>query len=127
MTSQSGKARGSPGIASGPLALVIGQGEPTARLNLKYLFDTFVISAPPASPMRPRWPRRPRRPTPPVQGESGLGKTRLLHAIGHYARSLYLGTRVRYVSSEEFTNKFISSIRDGKDDSFRKRYREMDI
>jgi chromosomal replication initiator protein len=62
-----------------------------------------------------------------IYGESGLGKTHLLHAIGHYARSLYPGTRVRYVSSEEFTNEFINSIRDGKGDSFRKRYREMDI
>ncbi|HET7405673.1 MAG TPA: chromosomal replication initiator protein DnaA, partial [Mycobacteriales bacterium] len=62
-----------------------------------------------------------------IYGESGLGKTHLLHAIGHYARSLYPGTRVRYVSSEEFTNEFINSIRDGKADAFRKRYRDMDI
>ncbi|GAA2296931.1 hypothetical protein GCM10010234_44010 [Streptomyces hawaiiensis] len=62
-----------------------------------------------------------------ISGESGLGKTHLLHAIGHYTRSLYPGTRVRYVTSEEFTNEFINSIRDGKGDSFRKRYREMDI
>ena len=62
-----------------------------------------------------------------IYGESGLGKTHLLHAIGHYARSLYPGTRVRYVSSEEFTNEFINSIRDGKGDTFRKRYRDMDI
>ncbi|RBL81885.1 hypothetical protein DDE05_41385, partial [Streptomyces cavourensis] len=62
-----------------------------------------------------------------IYGESGLGKTHLLHAIGHYARSLYPGTRVRYVSSEEFTNEFINSIRDGKGDTFRKRYRDVDI
>ncbi|MFI7352831.1 chromosomal replication initiator protein DnaA [Streptomyces avidinii] len=109
---------------SGPL-------EPTARLNPKYLFDTFVIGASnrfahaaavavaeaPAKAYNPLF----------VYGESGLGKTHLLHAIGHYARSLYPGTRVRYVSSEEFTNEFINSIRDGKGDAFRKRYREMDI
>lgn len=108
-----------------------GPGEPTARLNPKYLFDTFVIGASnrfahaaavavaeaPAKAYNPLF----------VYGESGLGKTHLLHAIGHYARSLYPGTRVRYVSSEEFTNEFINSIRDGKGDSFRKRYREMDI
>ncbi|MFJ3231377.1 chromosomal replication initiator protein DnaA [Streptomyces sp. NPDC086787] len=108
-----------------------GQGEPTARLNPKYLFDTFVIGASnrfahaaavavaeaPAKAYNPLF----------IYGESGLGKTHLLHAIGHYARSLYPGTRVRYVSSEEFTNEFINSIRDGKGDSFRKRYREMDI
>ncbi|MCF1593150.1 chromosomal replication initiator protein DnaA [Streptomyces muensis] len=106
-------------------------GEPTARLNPKYLFDTFVIGASnrfahaaavavaeaPAKAYNPLF----------IYGESGLGKTHLLHAIGHYARSLYPGTRVRYVSSEEFTNEFINSIRDGKGDSFRKRYREMDI
>ncbi|ARP71187.1 chromosomal replication initiator protein DnaA [Streptomyces pluripotens] len=108
-----------------------GPGEPTARLNPKYLFDTFVIGASnrfahaaavavaeaPAKAYNPLF----------IYGESGLGKTHLLHAIGHYARSLYPGTRVRYVSSEEFTNEFINSIRDGKGDSFRKRYREMDI
>ncbi|MCY0918400.1 chromosomal replication initiator protein DnaA [Streptomyces sp. H27-G5] len=114
----------SGGSTSGPL-------EPTARLNPKYLFDTFVIGASnrfahaaavavaeaPAKAYNPLF----------IYGESGLGKTHLLHAIGHYARSLYPGTRVRYVSSEEFTNEFINSIRDGKGDAFRKRYREMDI
>ncbi|MEV4739296.1 chromosomal replication initiator protein DnaA [Streptomyces sp. NPDC049555] len=108
-----------------------GAGEPTARLNPKYLFDTFVIGASnrfahaaavavaeaPAKAYNPLF----------IYGESGLGKTHLLHAIGHYARSLYPGTRVRYVSSEEFTNEFINSIRDGKADAFRKRYRDMDI
>ncbi|CAG7651613.1 chromosomal replication initiator protein DnaA [Actinacidiphila bryophytorum] len=108
-----------------------GAVEPTARLNPKYLFDTFVIGASnrfahaaavavaeaPAKAYNPLF----------VYGESGLGKTHLLHAIGHYARSLYPGTRVRYVSSEEFTNEFINSIRDGKADAFRKRYRDMDI
>nr|WBO79118.1 chromosomal replication initiator protein DnaA [Streptomyces sp. SBE_14.2] len=131
--------RGGPGAgaggAPGPLAAqpapAPGPGEPTARLNPKYLFDTFVIGASnrfahaaavavaeaPAKAYNPLF----------IYGESGLGKTHLLHAIGHYARSLYPGTRVRYVSSEEFTNEFINSIRDGKGDSFRKRYREMDI
>ncbi|MFE0626813.1 chromosomal replication initiator protein DnaA [Streptomyces sp. NPDC058864] len=108
-----------------------GPAEPTARLNPKYLFDTFVIGASnrfahaaavavaeaPAKAYNPLF----------IYGESGLGKTHLLHAIGHYARSLYPGTRVRYVSSEEFTNEFINSIRDGKADAFRKRYRDMDI
>ncbi|MFC9926772.1 chromosomal replication initiator protein DnaA [Streptomyces sp. NPDC127190] len=123
---------GAPGGApSASSAAASGPGEPTARLNPKYLFDTFVIGASnrfahaaavavaeaPAKAYNPLF----------IYGESGLGKTHLLHAIGHYARSLYPGTRVRYVSSEEFTNEFINSIRDGKGDSFRKRYREMDI
>ncbi|MFJ2673870.1 chromosomal replication initiator protein DnaA [Streptomyces sp. NPDC087525] len=128
--------RGGPrGGPLGPLgaqpAPAPGPGEPHARLNPKYLFDTFVIGASnrfahaaavavaeaPAKAYNPLF----------IYGESGLGKTHLLHAIGHYARSLYPGTRVRYVSSEEFTNEFINSIRDGKGDTFRKRYRDVDI
>ncbi|MCQ4081814.1 chromosomal replication initiator protein DnaA [Streptomyces sp. RB6PN25] len=122
---------GAPGPLAAQPAPSTGPGEPTARLNPKYLFDTFVIGASnrfahaaavavaeaPAKAYNPLF----------IYGESGLGKTHLLHAIGHYARSLYPGTRVRYVSSEEFTNEFINSIRDGKQDAFRKRYRDMDI
>ncbi|MEV5509264.1 chromosomal replication initiator protein DnaA [Streptomyces orinoci] len=120
-----------PAGGSGSGSAGSGPAEPTARLNPKYLFDTFVIGASnrfahaaavavaeaPAKAYNPLF----------IYGESGLGKTHLLHAIGHYARSLYPGTRVRYVSSEEFTNEFINSIRDGKADAFRKRYRDMDI
>ncbi|MFI5809111.1 chromosomal replication initiator protein DnaA [Streptomyces sp. NPDC051561] len=127
--------QGGSGGAPGPLAAqpapAPGPGEPQARLNPKYLFDTFVIGSSnrfahaaavavaeaPAKAYNPLF----------IYGESGLGKTHLLHAIGHYARSLYPGTRVRYVSSEEFTNEFINSIRDGKGDAFRKRYRDVDI
>ncbi|OIJ91935.1 chromosomal replication initiator protein DnaA [Streptomyces colonosanans] len=126
-----GAATGAPGPLAAQPAPATGPGEPTARLNPKYLFDTFVIGASnrfahaaavavaeaPAKAYNPLF----------IYGESGLGKTHLLHAIGHYARSLYPGTRVRYVSSEEFTNEFINSIRDGKADAFRKRYRDMDI
>ncbi|MFH9394239.1 chromosomal replication initiator protein DnaA [Streptomyces sp. NPDC017556] len=127
-----GRAGGSvPGPMGAQPAPAPGPGEPHARLNPKYLFDTFVIGASnrfahaaavavaeaPAKAYNPLF----------IYGESGLGKTHLLHAIGHYARSLYPGTRVRYVSSEEFTNEFINSIRDGKGDTFRKRYRDVDI
>ncbi|MGA5409226.1 chromosomal replication initiator protein DnaA [Streptomyces lavendulocolor] len=123
---------GGGGATSGAAAGAGGRpGEPHARLNPKYLFDTFVIGSSnrfahaaavavaeaPAKAYNPLF----------IYGESGLGKTHLLHAIGHYARSLYPGTRVRYVSSEEFTNEFINSIRDGKGDTFRKRYRDVDI
>ena len=102
-----------------------------ARLNPKYTFETFVIGASnrfahaaavavaeaPAKAYNPLF----------IYGDSGLGKTHLLHAIGHYAQSLYDGARVRYVSSEEFTNDFINSIRDHKADGFRARYRAVDI
>ncbi|CAM5626130.1 chromosomal replication initiator protein DnaA [Streptomyces spiroverticillatus] len=122
---------GAPGPLAAQPAPAPGPGEPHARLNPKYLFDTFVIGSSnrfahaaavavaeaPAKAYNPLF----------IYGESGLGKTHLLHAIGHYARSLYPGTRVRYVSSEEFTNEFINSIRDGKGDAFRKRYRDVDI
>ena len=62
-----------------------------------------------------------------IYGPAGLGKTHLLHAIGHYVRSLYNGAKVRYVSSEEFTNEFINAIRDDKQDSFKRRYRDVDV
>jgi len=107
-----------------------GPVEP-ARLNPKYAFETFVIGASnrfahaaavavaeaPAKAYNPLF----------VYGESGLGKTHLLHAIGHYAQHLFDGARVRYVSSEEFTNDFINSIRDGRAETFRRRYRDVDI
>ena len=128
---RTGTRGGAPGPLGAQPAPAPGPGEPHARLNPKYLFDTFVIGASnrfahaaavavaeaPAKAYNPLF----------IYGESGLGKTHLLHAIGHYARSLYPGTRVRYVSSEEFTNEFINSIRDGKGDTFRKRYRDVDI
>jgi chromosomal replication initiator protein len=102
-----------------------------ARLNPKYTFETFVIGASnrfahaaavavaeaPAKAYNPLF----------VYGESGLGKTHLLHAIGHYAHSLYPGVRVRYVNSEEFTNDFINSIRDDKASAFQRRYRDVDV
>jgi chromosomal replication initiator protein len=102
-----------------------------ARLNPKYTFETFVIGSSnrfahaaavavaeaPAKAYNPLF----------VYGDSGLGKTHLLHAIGHYTQRLYQGVRVRYVSSEEFTNDFINMIRDGKQDGFRRRYRDVDV
>jgi len=102
-----------------------------SRLNDKYSFDNFVIGGSnrfahaaavavaeaPAKAYNPLF----------VYGESGLGKTHLLHAIGHYAESLYPGIRVRYVSSEEFTNDFINSIANNRASLFQSRYREIDI
>jgi chromosomal replication initiator protein len=127
------------GQESGPTRSHLGTGrEPSgrreiepARLNPKYTFETFVIGASnrfahaaavavaeaPAKAYNPLF----------IYGESGLGKTHLLHAIGHYAMGLFHGARVRYVSSEEFTNDFINSIRDGKAEGFRRRYRDVDV
>ncbi|MFI5959579.1 chromosomal replication initiator protein DnaA [Cryptosporangium sp. NPDC051539] len=102
-----------------------------ARLNPKYTFDTFVIGSSnrfahaaavavaeaPAKAYNPLF----------VYGGSGLGKTHLLHAIGHYAQSLGNARAVRYVSTEEFTNDFINSLRDDKTQAFQRRYRDVDI
>ncbi|HRO30378.1 chromosomal replication initiator protein DnaA [Citricoccus sp.] len=103
----------------------------TSRLNPRYHFETFVIGSSnrfahaaanavaeaPAKAYNPLF----------IYGESGLGKTHLLHAIGHYARHLYPGLRVRYVNSEEFTNDFINSIRHDEGASFKQVYRNVDI
>ena len=102
-----------------------------SQLNSRYIFETFVIGASnrfahaaavavaeaPAKAYNPLF----------IYGESGLGKTHLLHAIGAYAKELYGSVRVRYVSSEEFTNDFINSIRDDKATAFQRRYRDLDV
>ncbi|MDR6689594.1 chromosomal replication initiator protein [Microbacterium sp. 1154] len=101
------------------------------RLNPKYTFDNFVIgqsnrfahaaavavAEAPAKAYNPLF----------IYGDSGLGKTHLLHAIGDYAASMYAGIRVRYVSSEEFTNDFINSIANNRGSAFQARYRDVDI
>ena len=101
------------------------------RLNPKYTFDNFVIgqsnrfahaaavavAEAPAQAYNPLF----------IYGDSGLGKTHLLHAIGDYAISLYAGIKVRYVSSEEFTNDFINSIANNRGAAFQARYRDVDI
>ena len=102
-----------------------------ARLNPKYVFDSFVIGssnrfAHAATVACAEAPGKAYNPLL-VYGDSGLGKTHLLHAIGHYVCSLYSGARVRYVSSEEFTNDFINAIRDDRAASFQRRYRDVDV
>jgi len=120
-----------PGRPGGPGAMPQGPRLGGTRLNSKYTFETFVIGSSnrfahaaavavaeaPAKAYNPLF----------IYGDSGLGKTHLLHAIGHYAQTLYSGLKVRYVSSEEFTNDFINMIRDGKQDGFRRRYRDVDV
>jgi chromosomal replication initiator protein len=101
------------------------------RLNPKYTFETFVIGSSNRFPHAAavavaEAPGKSYNPLL-IYGESGLGKTHLLHAIGHYVRSLYSGARVRYVSSEEFTNEFINAIRDDRQDRFKRRYRDVDV
>ena len=62
-----------------------------------------------------------------IWGESGLGKTHLLHAAGNYAQRLFPGMRVKYVSTEEFTNDFINSLRDDRKVAFKRSYRDIDV
>ena len=106
---------------------------PTANtsLNPKHTFESFVIgksnqfsqaaafavAESPAEAYNPLY----------IWGGSGLGKTHLLHATGNYALQLHPGIRVMYVSSEEFTNDYINSVRDDRQESFKRRYRNLDI
>lgn len=111
------------------------QQAPTAvqdpHLNPRYTFDTFVIGssnrfAHAAALAVAESPGKTYNPLF-IYGDSGLGKTHLLHAIGHYTRHLKPDTRMRYVNSEEFTNDFINSIRDDRSLSFKRQYREVDV
>jgi len=120
-----------PAQDTGTAPAVVGEWDSSARLNPKYVFDSFVIgqsnrfahaaafavAETPAKAYNPLF----------IYGESGLGKTHLLHAIGHYAKRLYPQVRVRYVNSEEFTNDFINSIRDDEGSSFKEIYRNVDM
>ncbi|QZT62904.1 chromosomal replication initiator protein DnaA [Mycolicibacterium austroafricanum] len=103
----------------------------SVNLNRRYTFDTFVIGASnrfahAASLAIAEAPARAYNPLF-IWGESGLGKTHLLHAAGNYAQRLFPGMRVKYVSTEEFTNDFINSLRDDRRASFKRTYRDIDV
>ncbi|MDR1237885.1 MAG: chromosomal replication initiator protein DnaA [Propionibacteriaceae bacterium] len=98
------------------------------RLNPKYTFDAFVIGesnrfAHAAAIAVAESPGKSYNPLM-IYGESGLGKTHLLHAIGHYIRSYYSAIRVKYVSTEEFLNDFINAISENRTAEFRRTYRD---
>ncbi|MGH3900057.1 MAG: chromosomal replication initiator protein DnaA [Pseudonocardiaceae bacterium] len=118
--------------STGPTAATpIRRSSSQTKLNEKYTFDTFVIGASnrfahAAAVAVSEAPARAYNPLF-VWGESGLGKTHLLHAVGHYAQRLFPGMRVRYVSTEEFTNDFINSLRDDRKVAFQRRYRDVDV
>jgi chromosomal replication initiator protein len=130
-----GNGEGRPGADVWPTysATPGDQVAPRSRtmLNEKYTFDTFVIGASnrfshAAAVAVAEAPARAYNPLF-IWGESGLGKTHLLHAVGHYAQRLFPGMRVRYVSTEEFTNDFINSLRDDRKVAFQRRYRDVDV
>jgi chromosomal replication initiator protein len=113
--------------ATGPVLTAVN----ASGLNPKYSFDSFVtggsnrfahaaafaVAEAPAEAYNPLF----------IYGSSGLGKTHLLHAIGHYALHLKPRLKVRYVSSEEFTNDFINAIQNNKTADFQAQYRDVDI
>jgi len=126
-----------PGRPSGPTVNLPEPRQPDqnpateTRLNPKYMFDDFVIGSSnrfahaaatavaeaPAKSYNPLF----------IYGGAGLGKTHLLHAIGHYVRSLYPRLAVRYVTTEQFTNEFINGIRHDRITSFQQTYRQVDV
>ncbi|TXL57403.1 chromosomal replication initiator protein DnaA [Aeromicrobium terrae] len=102
-----------------------------ARINPKYLFENFVIGssnrfAHAAAVAVAEAPGKAYNPLV-IHGESGLGKTHLLHAIGHYVLNLYPSSRVRYVNTEEFTNDVIHAIQERKTAELKRKYREVDV
>jgi chromosomal replication initiator protein len=104
---------------------------PHSMLNPKYTFDTFVIGsgnrfAHAASLAVAEAPAKAYNPLF-IYGGVGLGKTHLMHAIGHYVQEHNPAAKVLYITSEKFTNEFINSIRDNKSDEFRNKYRNVDV
>lgn len=116
-----------PVISSAPVT-DLSDGD---RLNPKYTFDNFVIGssnrfAHAAAAAVAENPGKAYNPLL-IYGDSGLGKTHLLHAIGHYVRQYFTDARVRYVSTEEMTNDFINAISEGRSATFRRTYRDVDV
>ncbi len=108
-----------------------GHEFPQSMLNSKYTFDTFVIGsgnrfAHAASLAVAEAPAKAYNPLF-IYGGVGLGKTHLMHAIGHYVLDHNPDAKVVYLSSEKFTNEFINSIRDNKAVEFRNKYRNVDV
>lgn len=106
-------------------------GNTLAMLNPKYTFDTFVVGTSnrfahavslavaevPAKAYNPLF----------IYGGVGLGKTHLMHAIGHYAHELYPDMKILYITSEDFTNQLIGAMQNNANQAFRARFRNVDI
>jgi chromosomal replication initiator protein len=107
------------------------QEDSASTLNPKYVFETFVIGnsnrfAHAASLAVAEVPAKVYNPFF-IYGGVGLGKTHLMHAIGHRILEHHPDSKVLYISSEKFTNELINSIRDGNPESFRNKYRNIDV
>lgn len=114
-----------------PKRIPVQEDFPSHMMNPKYTFETFVIGpgnrfAHAASLAVAEAPAKAYNPLF-LYGGVGLGKTHLMHAIGHYVLEHNPGTRVLYISSEKFTNEFINAIRDNRGESFRNKYRNIDV
>lgn len=106
-------------------------GDSLALLNPKYTFDTFVVGSSnrfahavslavaevPAKAYNPLF----------IYGGVGLGKTHLMHAIGHYAHELYPDMKILYITSEDFTNQLVTAMQTNQNQQFRERFRNVDI
>ncbi|AAO44098.1 chromosomal replication initiator protein DnaA [Tropheryma whipplei] len=104
---------------------------PTTGVNPRFTFDNFVVGksnelARAASISAAERPGKSFNPLF-IYGDSGVGKTHLLHSIGNYAKFLFPSLRIKYVSSEDFTNDFINSISSGTSQKFQEKYRQIDI
>ena len=114
-----------------PVAVISEPATGWTALNPRYTFEHFVIGASnrfahAAALAVAETPARSYNPLF-IYGPAGLGKTHLLHAIGNYVREVHQLSRVRYVSTETLMNEFVDAIRNNAANSFRRRYREVDV
>ncbi len=126
--------RNGTGVGASPSPQPSYPSEPAApwtALNPRYTFEHFVIGASnrfahAAALAVAETPARSYNPLF-IYGPAGLGKTHLLHAIGNYVKDVHQLSRIRYVSTETLMNEFVDAIRNNAANSFRRRYREVDV